>query len=59
MTTYNTPKPDFLCPEAIASWNTRYITPEGFERQITLHGESGQEVLDKANGAILLGPISS
>jgi hypothetical protein len=35
-------------PEAPASWNTRYITPEGFECQITLRGDSGTELLEKA-----------
>src|SRR3990172_7225361 len=38
--------------EAPASWNTRYITPEGFECQLTLRGDSGQEVLERANGAL-------
>jgi hypothetical protein len=35
-------------PEAPASWNTKYITPEGFECQITLRGDSGTELLEKA-----------
>jgi hypothetical protein len=39
-------------PEAPASWNTRYITPEGFECQITLRGENGTELLEKAGKAI-------
>ena len=47
MTTNNNP-----CSEAPASWNTRYITPEGFECQITLRADTGQEVLEKAQGAI-------
>ena len=47
MTTNNSP-----CSEAPASWNTRYITPEGFECQITLRADTGQEVLEKAQGAI-------
>ena len=38
--------------EAPASWNTRFVTPEGFECQLTLRSESGLEVLDKAHGAI-------
>jgi len=38
--------------EAPASWNTRYVTPDGFECQLTLRSESGQEVLEKAQGAI-------
>ena len=47
MTTNNSP-----CSEAPASWNTRYVTPEGFECQITLRADTGQEVLEKAQGAI-------
>lgn len=38
--------------EAPASWNTRFVTPEGFECQLTLRSESGLEVLEKAKGAI-------
>ena len=38
--------------EAPASWNTKYITPDGFECQLTLRGNTGQEVLDKAHGAL-------
>ena len=52
MTTNNTPKPDTLFPEAPASWNTKYVTPEGFECQLTLRGDTGQEILEKSHGAI-------
>ena len=52
MTTSNVPKPDALFTEAPVSWNTRYVTPEGFECQLTLRGESGQEVLEKARAAL-------
>jgi hypothetical protein len=38
--------------EAPASWNTRYISPEGFECQLTLRAESGSELLEKVNSAI-------
>jgi hypothetical protein len=38
--------------EAPASWNTRYLDPNGFECQITLRGESGSELLEKAASAI-------
>jgi hypothetical protein len=38
--------------EAPASWNTRYLDPNGFECQITLRGENGTEVLEKAANAI-------
>lgn len=38
--------------EAPASWNTRYVSPEGFECQLTLRAESGSELLEKVNSAI-------
>lgn len=38
--------------EAPASWNTRYLDPNGFECQITLRGESGSELLERAASAI-------
>lgn len=40
-------------PEAPASWNTRYIDQNGFECQITLRGENGTELLEKAGKAII------
>ena len=52
MTIENSHNSDSLCTEAPASWNTRYISPEGFECQLTLRGETGQELLEKASGAI-------
>ena len=39
-------------PEAPASWNTRNIDSNGFECQITLRGETGSELLEKAALAI-------
>jgi hypothetical protein len=39
-------------PEAPASWNTRYVDPNGFECQITLRGETGSDLLEKAANAI-------
>lgn len=38
--------------EAPASWNTRYLTPTGFVCQLTLRGENGKDLLEKANTAI-------
>ena len=52
MTTNHTPKTDVLFTEAPASWNTKYLTPEGFECQITLRAETGSELLEKATSAI-------
>ena len=52
MTTNHTPKSEVLFSEAPASWNTKYLTPEGFECQITLRAETGAELLDKAASAI-------
>ena len=52
MTTNNNQNNDFLFSEAPASWNTRYVDPNGFECQFTLRAENGQELLEKANSAI-------
>jgi hypothetical protein len=38
--------------EAPSSWNTRNISPDSFECQITLPGENGSELLERANNAI-------
>ena len=48
---HNNKKDQLVFPEAPASWNTRYVDPEGFECQITLRGESGLELLEKASSA--------
>jgi hypothetical protein len=47
---HNTKVDDF--PKAPASWNTKFVDPNGFECQITLRGESGSELLEKAANAI-------
>lgn len=54
MNTNDTPKTDTQFNEAPASWNTKYITPEGFECQLTLRGDTGQELLEKAQAAVSL-----
>lgn len=41
-----------LFSEAPASWNTRYIDPNGFECQLTLRCDSGKELLEKAASAV-------
>jgi hypothetical protein len=46
-------KSDAAFTEAPASWNTRYITPEGFVCQITIRGENGKDLLDKAGIALV------
>ncbi len=46
------PKPYVLFTEAPASWNTKYITPEGYTCQITLRGETGKDLLEKAGVAL-------
>lgn len=46
------PKTETLFTEAPVSWNTRYIDANGFECQLTLRGDSGKEVLEKAEAAI-------
>ena len=45
-------KPEVLFTEAPASWNTSYVTPEGFTCRITLRGDNGKDLLDKANTAL-------
>ena len=45
-------KPETSFLEAPASWNTRYITPSGFMCQITLRGETGKDLLEKAGLAL-------
>jgi len=52
MTTDSIIKSDNLYSEAPASWNTRYVTQEGFVCQITLRGETGKDLLEKANLAL-------
>ena len=53
MTNNNSTKSDTQMAEAPASWNTRYISPEGFECQLTLRAESGSDLLEKVNNAIV------
>ena len=52
MSDNNSSNNDVLFNEAPASWNTRYITPDGFECQLTIRGEKGAEVLEKASTAL-------
>jgi hypothetical protein len=52
MTTPIQTRPEGLVSKSPVSWNTLYISPEGFTCQLILSGESGQEVLEKARAAI-------
>ena len=52
MTATNFSNPVPRHSEAPASWNTNYIDPSGFVCQITLRANSGNELLEKANGAL-------
>ena len=45
-------KPEVPYTEAPASWNTSYITPEGYVCRITLRGENGGDLLKKASIAL-------
>jgi hypothetical protein len=38
--------------ESPASWNTRYITPDGFTCQLTLRADTGKELLERASSAL-------
>ena len=48
----NSIKSEAAFTEAPASWNTRYVTPEGFTCQITIRGDNGKDLLDKAGVAL-------
>jgi len=48
----NVSKPDTICSEAAASWNTSYVTQDGFVCRITLRGDTGKDLLDKASVAL-------
>jgi hypothetical protein len=50
--TNGTKASDLSFDEAPASFNTRYITPDGFTCQLTLRAESGKELLERANNAL-------
>lgn len=45
-------KPENGFLEAPASWNTRYIIPSGYSCQITLRGDTGRDLLEKADLAL-------
>ena len=45
-------KSNSVVTEAPASWNTKYVTPDGFVCQLTLRGENGRDLLEKANAAL-------
>ena len=45
-------KPDSIYTEAPASWNTSYVTSDGFVCRITLRGDNGKDLLEKANTAM-------
>jgi hypothetical protein len=38
--------------ESPASWNTRFITPDGFTCQLTLRADTGTELLERAKSAL-------
>jgi len=46
-------KPESTFLEAPASWNTRYVTPAGFVCQLTLRGENGKDLLERAGVALV------
>jgi hypothetical protein len=52
MTSNNSTQSEIRMAEALASWNTRYISPEGFECQLTLRAERGSDLMEKVNSAI-------
>jgi len=40
------------CAEAPASWNVRYMSPDGFSCQFTLRGSSGADLLPRTVAAL-------
>lgn len=44
---------EIVFTESPASWNTRYITPDGFTCQFTLRADNGKELIEKANSALV------
>ena len=50
MTTQESTQP--IWTEAPASWNSRYITPDGFTCQLTLRANSGKGLLEKSQSAL-------
>jgi hypothetical protein len=52
MTIETVTKPEVPYTEAPASWNVSYVTPDGFICRITLRGESGRDLLEKAGNAL-------
>ena len=47
-----TAKSEVLCTEAPASWNTSYVTQDGFVCRLTLRGETGKDLLERAGLAL-------
>ena len=45
-------KPEVAYTEAPASWNTSYVTQNGFVCRITLRGDNGKDLLEKASIAL-------
>ena len=45
-------KPEMMFNEAPASWNVKYITEKGFPCMLTLRGDSGKDLLEKAGTAL-------
>jgi hypothetical protein len=45
-------KPETTFLEAKASWTVRYATPAGFSCMLTLRGENGKDLLEKADLAL-------
>jgi hypothetical protein len=41
-----------LFTESPASWNTRYVTEDGFTCQLTLRADNGKDLLERANSAL-------
>ena len=45
--------PEIIFTESPASWNTKYLDPNGFICQLTLRSDTGKELLEKVSGALI------
>jgi len=52
MTQQNETQTEVLFTESPASWNTKYMTPEGFVCQLTLRDDNGVRLLEKTLSAM-------
>ena len=52
MSTNNNNQSSVLFTESPASWNTKYVSPDGFVCQFTIRADNGTKLLEKTQTAI-------